>query len=85
MSDQLNIEQLMNSKLGETEISPSPGTWDRLYRKLRWRQFMRFHPGKLNIFYSGGLLIVGVGLIILGTRNDMVGGNPSERVWKSPD
>ncbi len=65
MSDKLNIEELISSKLGETEITPSPGAWKSIQRKLRWRQFMRFDPGKFNIFYMGGLLIAGAGLIAL--------------------
>lgn len=65
MSDKLNIEQLVSSKLGEAEIEPAQGSWPAIQRKLRWRQFMRFDPVKLNIFYLGGLLVISAGLILL--------------------
>jgi len=70
MSNKLNIEQLINSKLGEAEVTPSPGTWKAIHRKLRWRKFMRFNPGKPNIYYLGGLLIVSAGLItVISTKS----------------
>ncbi|MCK5136474.1 MAG: gliding motility-associated C-terminal domain-containing protein [Bacteroidales bacterium] len=69
MSDKLNIEQLFSTKLGEAEMTPSPDSWKKIDRKLRWRQFNRFNPRKLNIFYVGGLLIIGAGLIALITTN----------------
>ncbi|MEN8158301.1 MAG: PKD domain-containing protein [Bacteroidota bacterium] len=69
MSDKLNIEQLIRSRLGEAEITPSSGAWKGVYRKLRWKQFWRFNPGKANIHYLAGLVIVGAGSIVLLTRN----------------
>ncbi len=79
---------MISSKLGEAEITPSPGSWNGLQRELRWKQFMRFFPGKPNIFYLGGLLIVGAGLIILSTRNGKDGDNsvqPTESESYSQD
>ena len=65
MSEQLNIEQLMRSKLEGQEITPSPGTFRRIRRRMRWKQFLRFDPGRLNIFYVAGILVIGGGLIAL--------------------
>jgi len=69
MSEKLNIEQLIKSSLGEAELSPSPGVWKVVRRNLRWKQFARFNPGKLNIYYLGSLFLAGAGLIILFTRS----------------
>ncbi|MGM0474533.1 MAG: PKD domain-containing protein [Bacteroidota bacterium] len=65
MSEQMNIEQLMRSKLEGQEITPSPGTFRRIRRRMRWKQFLRFDPGRLNIFYVAGILVIGGGLIAL--------------------
>ena len=65
MSDKLNIEQLVQTRLGEAELSPSPGSWSAIQRKLRWPQFLRFHPGRFNIYYAGVLLLAATGLVLL--------------------
>ncbi len=71
MSDKLNIEQLVSSKLGEAEITPSQGAWKGIQRKLRWRKFLRFNPGQFNAYYLAGLIIAATGLIvILSTKPD---------------
>jgi len=62
MSDKLNIEQLVRTKLGGAELSPSPAAWKSITRKLRWKQFLRFNPGKFNIYYAGAILLVGTGV-----------------------
>jgi len=65
MSDKLNIEQLVKTKLGEAELSPSPGSWSAIQRKLRWPQFLRFHPARFNVYYAGVLLLVATGLVVV--------------------
>lgn len=69
MSDKLNIEQLFSTKLEGAEMTPSADSWKKIDRKLRRRQFNRFNSRKLNIFYIGGILIIGAGLIALITTN----------------
>ncbi len=65
MSDKLNIEQLVSSKLGEAEITPSQGAWASIHRKLRWKQFLRFNPGQFNAYYLAGVIIAATGLIVI--------------------
>jgi len=70
MSDKLNIEQLVNSKLGEAEITPSQGAWKGIQRKLRWRKFLRFKPGQFNVYYMAGLIVAAAGLIVVLSAKD---------------
>jgi PKD repeat protein len=65
MSDKLNIEQLFRKRLDGAELSPSPAAWKAIQRQLRWKQFLRFNPGKLNIYYAGALLVAATGLVVM--------------------
>jgi len=65
MSDILNIEQLIRTRLDGAELVPSPGTWNTIQQKLRWPQFLRFHPARFNIYYAGALLLAATGLALL--------------------
>lgn len=67
MSDKLNIEDLVRSRLEGAELSPSPQLWRAIQQKLRWPQFVRFNPGRFNIYYAGALLLVATGLVVLLT------------------
>lgn len=46
-------------------MTPSPESWKAIRRKLRWKQFLRFNPARLNIYYAGALLLAGIGLTVL--------------------
>lgn len=71
MSDKLNIEQLFEKGLEGTELSPSTSSWKVIQRKYRWQQFLRFNPGRFNIYYAGALLLTGLGIaLLLAGRND---------------
>ena len=74
MSDKLNMEQLMRTRLDGAELSPSPASWKAIQRKLRWKQFLRFNPGRVNIYYAGMLLLAATGLVLLlaGERGQAV-------------
>ena len=74
MSNKLKTEQLVRTRLGEAELTPSPGSWNGILRMLRWKQFLRFHPRKLNIYYAGIILVAVTGLAILLTRDEIVPG-----------
>ena len=59
------MEQLMRTRLDGAELSPSPASWKAIQRKLRWKQFLRFNPGRVNIYYAGMLLLAATGLVLL--------------------
>jgi|GEM_PF-3359886 len=65
MNERMNIEELVRSKLEGQEIAPSRGTWSRILRRVRRGQFMRFDPGRFNVYYAAGILVAGAGLIAL--------------------
>ena len=65
MSDKLNIEQLIRTRFDGAELTPSPASWNTIQRKLRWQQFLRFNPGRFNIYYAGALLLAATGLVLL--------------------
>jgi hypothetical protein len=67
------MESLIRSKLEGAEITPSPGAWRRVRRQLRWRQFLRFDPGRFNAYYLGGLLVAGAILGSLMLTDDPAG------------
>jgi PKD repeat protein len=65
MGDKLNIEEIFRARLGGAEQTPSPQSWSAIQRKLRWRQFLRFNPGRFNIYYTGALLLASTGVLLL--------------------
>lgn len=64
MKEKLNIEQLFKSKFDDFTISPSDVTWKKTLRTLKRKQFMRFNPRKINLYYSLSAIILGTGLSI---------------------
>ena len=74
MSNKLNIEQLIRTRFDGAELMPSPSSWNTIQRKLRWQQFLRFKPGRFNIYYAGALLLAATGLVLLlaGERGQAV-------------
>lgn len=75
MRDKLNIEQLFRKGLEGAELFPSPASWTGIKRKLRWKQFLRFRPGRFNVYYAGALLLAGTGIGLLLSGNE----EPAER------
>ncbi len=65
MSDKLNTEELIRARLDGAELTPSPESWRAIQQKLRWPQFLRFNPGRFNIYYAGVLLLAATGLVLL--------------------
>ena len=65
MSERFNIEELVRTKMEQAEITPSQGAWKGVQRQLRMKQFLRFDPGRFNLYYLGGLLVAGAVAISL--------------------
>ncbi len=92
MNERMNIEELVRSKLEGQEIAPSRGTWSRILRRVRRGQFMRFDPGRFNVYYAAGILVAGAGLIALiqtgpreaQTEEDSPGRTPVPRERTAP-
>jgi PKD repeat protein len=59
--------ELFRHKLGNAELIPSSYVSKKLMRKLARREFLRFNPTRLNVWYTGGITIVGAALILLFT------------------
>lgn len=52
-----NIEELFNEGLKNYSINPSNSLWKKINRKLNVQNFLKFNPGKFNIYYT---VILGV-------------------------
>ncbi len=78
MSDKLNIEQLTRTRFDGAELNPSSASWKAIQRKLRWQQFLRFNPGRFNIYYAGMLLFVATAVVftLTGERDQTEPGLP---------
>ncbi len=80
MSDKLHMEDLLRTRLEGAELNPSPESWKAIQRKLRWPQFLRFNPGRFNIYYAGILLLAATALVfvVAGQRNKLETEGPEE-------
>ena len=59
------IRELFRKKLENVEVIPGASIKTDLMRKLAKREFLRFNPGKFNIFYLGGILVSGLITVLL--------------------
>ena len=83
MSDKLNIEQLFQKTFKDHEVTPSDQSWVKLQRSLKRKQFMRFNPRKLNIFYVAGVIIIG-GIIAVASFSNSVQVDNANELTDSP-
>ncbi len=82
MSKRFNVEELFREKLGQQELPPSAGMFDQIRRQWRWKQFFRFNPARLNIYYVAVALLGGSILLtaLPGSEEPGTGGNkPPDR------
>lgn len=59
----MSLEELFRVKLENAEIIPSFSAGDKLMRRLRHREFMRFNPARFNVYYLGAII---AGMIAAG-------------------
>jgi PKD repeat protein len=56
----IRLRELFREKLEYAEIMPDPAVRSKLMRRVARKEFMRFNPARLNIYYLGGILITGI-------------------------
>jgi PKD repeat protein len=61
----INVRELFKEKLEFAEVMPDAGVRSKLMRRVARKEFLRFNPLKLNIFYLGGILLTGITAAVL--------------------
>ncbi len=56
----INLRELFRKKLEYAEVIPDAAVKSMLMRRVARKEFMRFNPARLNIYYIGGILITGI-------------------------
>lgn len=59
-NDDMSVRELFRQELGNAEIAPDPSLGIKLMRIQARREFIRFNPGRFNIYYLGGILVAGI-------------------------
>jgi PKD repeat protein len=67
-----NLRQLFSQKLEKAEVIPDASVKTSLMRQVARKEFLRFNPSRLNIYYVTGILIIGISaaVLILSTSGD---------------
>ncbi len=84
----MSIRELFRKKLEKAEIIPEASFNAVLMRRLARKEFMRFNPARLNIYYLGGVLVAGIAAAIImisgpGKSERMIHFNPSYDTLKT--
>ena len=59
-----NFEGFFREKFGDYKVDPSAGLWDKIYRKLVWKEFLTFNLTSFNAYYLTGILALSVAGIL---------------------
>ncbi len=70
--DNMRVEYLAKNQLGNISTKPSASLWSRIATKVWWKQFLRFNPARINIYYAGMALIGGSTAIVSLTNTESV-------------
>ncbi len=58
--ENINLKELFRQKLEYAEVIPDAAVKSKLMHRVALKEFLRFNPVRLNIFYLGGILITGL-------------------------
>lgn len=74
----ISLKELFNKKLEYAEVIPDASFKSNLMHQVARREFMRFTPARLNIYYLVGILIAGItaAVLLLSTSEDTSRLNP---------
>jgi PKD repeat protein len=61
----ISVRELFRENLGKAEIIPDPLLSTKIMRRVARREFFRFNPARLNIYYIGGLVAVSIATAII--------------------
>ena len=64
-----NIEGLFNDGFKDHAVNPSNSVWIKINRKLNFQNFLKFNPGKFNIYYTA-VLAVASSVVLYNTLNN---------------
>lgn len=62
----ISVRELFRRKLGNAELVPDASFSNNLMRKVARKEFVRFNPGRFNVYYLSGLIVatIAAGIII---------------------
>jgi PKD repeat protein len=71
-SKNINLRQLFRNKLETAEVVPDLSVKSKLMRRVARKEFLRFNPARLNIFYAAGIIVTGIAtaVILFSTSKD---------------
>jgi hypothetical protein len=73
----IGLRQLFRKKLETAEVVPDALVKSKLMRRVARREFIRFNPKRLNIYYVTGILVAGITMAVLLVTISKTSGNSS--------
>lgn len=67
-----NIENLFKSGLGNHTVSPSAGLWNKINKKLMFKNFFKFNPSKFNVYYAAIIGVIISAIIFYPENNEQI-------------
>jgi hypothetical protein len=64
-SKNINLRQLFRNKLETAEVVPDLSVKSKLMRRVARKEFLRFNPARLNIFYAAGIIVTGIATAVI--------------------
>ena len=59
------LRQLFRRKLEDAEVMPGASVREKLMRQVARKEFLRFNPVRLNIYYISGIIVAGLAVAAL--------------------
>jgi PKD repeat protein len=63
-----NLRELFRHNLEYAEVIPDPSVSLKLMKKLAVKEFFRFNPFRLNVYYLGGILAAAATVLVLASQ-----------------
>lgn len=79
--EDINIRNLFRQKLENAEIVPDASVRNQLMRLLERREFLRFNPGRFNVYYLGA---IATAVLLTAMIINSVSGGYNEREIEPP-